>query len=46
MEDPGKLYAVVAVIAVIFIGIVFYLTMLDRKLSRIERQLKESKNKS
>ncbi len=32
----GKIYVVVAIIAIIFIGISAYLIHLDRKISRIE----------
>ena len=36
----GKIYVVIAVLSVILLGIVVFLFMLDRKLSRLERQLK------
>ena len=35
----GKIYVVVAIIAIIFSGIVFYLIQTDRRLSQIEKQL-------
>lgn len=38
----NKLYVVIAVIAVIFLGISFLLIRLDRKLTRIEKE--QSKN--
>ena len=44
-EDPdffrsiGKIYVVVAVMVVTFLGIVFYLVYLDRKLKKIEKEL-------
>ena len=36
----GKIYVVIAVLSVILLGIVVFLFMLDRKLSRLEKQLK------
>ena len=36
MRSSGKIYVVVAVIAVIFIGLVFYLISIDRKLKKLE----------
>ena len=39
MRSIGKIYAVVAVIVLIFIGIVFFLIYLERKLSRLENQI-------
>jgi len=48
MDDPmyanGKIYVVVGVVVIIFIGIIAYLIMIDRKVSKIEKELKE-KNK-
>jgi CcmD family protein len=38
MRRDGKIYVVVAVILVIFIGIVLYLVRLDRKISKLEKQ--------
>ena len=39
MRETGKINVVVAVIAVIFLGIVWYLFRLDRKLTNLERQI-------
>ena len=39
MRSNGKIYVVVAVIAIIFTGIVIYLVNLDRKISKIEKRL-------
>ncbi|HMQ47180.1 MAG TPA: CcmD family protein [Saprospiraceae bacterium] len=41
MSQSGKIYVVVAVIVAIFIGIVFFLIYLDRKLTKLENQIKE-----
>ena len=37
----GKMYVVVAVILAIFIGIVIFLIYLDRKLTKLENQIKD-----
>lgn len=39
MRSMGKMYVVLAVIAAIFIGIVFFLIHLDRKLTKLENQI-------
>ncbi len=39
MRSNGKIYVVVAVIAIIFTGIIVYLINLDRKISKIEKRL-------
>ena len=41
MRSNGKIYIVVAVIAIIFAAIVVYLISLDRKASKLEKELKE-----
>ncbi|KAB1065961.1 CcmD family protein [Salibacter halophilus] len=41
MRSEGKIYIVVAVIAIIFIGIVIYMISLDRKLSKLEKELRD-----
>lgn len=41
MRSIGKIYVVVAVIVAIFIGIVIFLYYLDRKLTRLENQIKD-----
>ncbi|MGI8598402.1 MAG: CcmD family protein [Chitinophagaceae bacterium] len=38
MRRDGKIYVVVAVILIIFIGIILYLVRLDRKISKLEKQ--------
>ena len=40
LRSTGKIYVVVAVIVVVFIGIIFFLVRLDRKLTKIENQIK------
>lgn len=43
MRSEGKIYVVVAIVLVIFMGLVAYLIMLDRKITRIEKKLPEKK---
>lgn len=40
MRSNGKIYVVVAVVAVIFTGIIVYLVNLDSKISKIEKRIK------
>lgn len=40
LRSTGKIYSVVIVIAVIFIGITILLYRLDRKLTKLENQIK------
>ena len=40
LRSTGKIYSVVAVIAVIFVGIVFYLFRLDNKLTKLGNHIK------
>ncbi|WP_394990197.1 CcmD family protein [Emticicia sp.] len=39
MRSDGKIWVVVAVIAIVFAGIITYLVLLDRKISKIEKSL-------
>lgn len=39
MRDNGKIYVVVAVLTLIFIGIILFLINLDRKIKRLEDDL-------
>jgi len=38
LHSNGKIYVVVAVIAVIFIGLITYLISIDRKVSKLEKK--------
>jgi len=38
LRSSGKIYVVVAVIALIFIGIALYLFSLDRRIRKIEKE--------
>ena len=39
LRSIGKIYVVVAVIVVVFLGLAFYLWRLDRRLTEIENQI-------
>ncbi len=41
MRANGKIYVVVAVVGIIFAGIVVYLIAIDRKLRKLEKQNKQ-----
>jgi CcmD family protein len=41
LRSVGKIYVVVAVIAVVFLGLAFYLWRLDRRLSDLENQIND-----
>jgi len=43
LREDGKIWVVVGVIVLIFIGITVYLVLTDRKISRLEKQLKQNK---
>lgn len=40
--DEGKIYVVIAVLLIIFTGIIAYLVHLDRKLKKLEQKQQES----
>jgi uncharacterized membrane protein YcjF (UPF0283 family) len=41
----GKIYVVIAVIGTLLIGFFVYLIIMDKKLSRLEKRLKEKEHK-
>lgn len=41
LRGSGKIYVVVAVVTVVLAGLLAFLVSLDRKVSRLERELKE-----
>lgn len=43
MRSEGKIYVVVAILLIIFVGLIGYLVMLDRKVTRIEKKLTKKK---
>lgn len=40
LYQSGKIYVVVTGIATIFIGIIIYLVLLDKKISKLEKKVK------
>jgi len=44
LRSSGKIYVVVLVLLVIFIGFIIYLFTIDRKISRLEKKNKETDN--
>ena len=40
LRQSGKIYVVVGVLSIIFLGIVVYLVSIDRKLGKLEKELK------
>jgi CcmD family protein len=45
MRSVGKMYVVVAVIVAVFLGIVLFLTYLDKRLTRLENQIHDNDQK-
>lgn len=45
LRSTGKIYAVVAVICVILLGIAFYLYRLDKQISKLEKHINNEKEK-
>lgn len=43
MRSEGKIYVVVAVAAIVMLGILTYLIFLDRKISRLEEKYRQQK---
>jgi CcmD family protein len=41
MRSEGKIYVVVAILVIIFAGLIAYLALLDRKVTRIEKKITE-----
>lgn len=44
MRSSGKIYVIVAVLAVIFIGLAVYLFSLDKRISKMEREKQPNKS--
>ncbi len=41
MRSNGKIYVVLAVVLIVFIGFILYLIHLDRKISKLEKEIEE-----
>ena len=39
MRSNGKIYVILAIILVVLTGLIIYLFMLDRKISRLEKEI-------
>ena len=44
MRSEGKIYVVVAILLLIFAGVITYLVILDRKISKLEKKLPPESN--
>jgi CcmD family protein len=42
MRSSGKIYVVVAVLSIIYVGIIFYLIKIDRQLTKLERKIEDT----
>jgi hypothetical protein len=40
MRSNGKIYVVVAVLGLVFLGILIYLIIIDRKITKLEQEMK------
>jgi cobalamin synthase len=41
MRSEGKIYVVVGIILIVLVGLIVYLVLTDRKVSRLEKQLSD-----
>lgn len=41
LRKDGKIYVVVTVVVILFVGLFIYLFLTDRKISRIEKEIKK-----
>ena len=46
MRSNGKIYVVVAVVGVVLVGLLLYLVTIDRKLTAIEKKMKNNNQAS
>jgi len=46
MRAEGKIYVIVGIILIVLAGLFVYLFLLDRKLKRIEEQLKKERRQA
>jgi len=44
MDSYGKIFVVVAVLALILVGIFVYMFFLDRKVSKLEKEISEKES--
>ena len=43
LRSSGKIYVVVAVVLIILAGLLIYVSSIDRKVSRMEKEIEQSK---
>lgn len=43
MRSNGKIYVVLGIVLIVLVGLITYLFLLDRKITRVERQLNSKK---
>ncbi|MBT1690213.1 CcmD family protein [Dawidia soli] len=41
MRSEGKIYVVVGIILIVLVGLIVYLLLIDRKVTRLEKQLSD-----
>jgi CcmD family protein len=41
MRSEGKIYVVVGIVLIVLVGLIVYLVVMDRKVSRLEKQLSD-----
>jgi hypothetical protein len=41
MRSEGKIYVVIGIILIVLTGLITYLVLMDRKVARLERQLRD-----
>ena len=45
LRSEGKIYVLVAIMLVIFLGLIGYLVLMDRKVSRLEKKISQRDHK-
>ncbi len=45
MRSNGMIYVVVGCLVIILVGLLVYLITIDRKVTRVEKEIEENKNK-
>ena len=45
LRSEGKIYVVVAIMLVIFVGLIGYLFLMDRKVTRLEKKISQKDHK-
>jgi len=43
MRSEGKIYVIVAIVLIVLAGLIAYLFLLDRKVTKLEKRLEENK---